>query len=248
MLILRKLEGNNLFIDIGNTNTKIFNDAGLLVSLATTNVRVEKFLDHIKNEKIFISSVVPSALERLEKELKAINKEYRVIDANSGFSFSAPYEDMGVDRLLAIEGALTLTKSSCAIVDSGSAITVELIVYRDGGAFLESGIIIPGFSLSLKALNDYTALLPLITPSLPNDFMGHNTNEAMNNGVCYSIVRGVEGIIDDVKAKMGLDELKLFVTGGAGLLFKNIASKDFTYVDDLMFRGMKSIANKEVNR
>lgn len=237
-----------MFIDIGNTNTKIFNDTGLVVSFATKSVSADQFVCHINNEKIFISSVVPSVLERLEKELKSLNKKYKVIDANSGFSFSAPYEDMGVDRLLAIEGALTLAHSSCAIVDSGSAITVELIIYRNGKAFLESGIIIPGFSLSLKSLNDYTAQLPLISPSMPNDFMGKNTNEAMNNGVCYSIVRGVEGIIDAVKAKMDLDDLKLFVTGGDGLLFKDLASKDFAYVDDLMFRGLKNIANKEVER
>lgn len=237
-----------MFIDIGNTNTKIFNDAGPVASFTTKSVRVDQFIDHIKNEKIFISSVVPSALKRIEEELRALNKEYRIIDANSGFSFSAPYEDMGVDRLLAIEGALTLANSSCVIVDSGSAITVELIVYRKGKAFLESGIIIPGFSLSLKSLNDYTAQLPLITPSMPNDFMGKNTNEAMNNGVCYSIVRGVEGIINGVKKKMGLNDLKLFVTGGDGLLFKELASENFIYVDDLMFRGFKNIANKEVQR
>ncbi|MCX6111728.1 MAG: type III pantothenate kinase [Proteobacteria bacterium] len=236
-----------MFIDIGNSRTKIFSDTGVSSSIETKDINIDYLLGRFKNEKdIFISSVVPSALKKIGNELNSLKIKFKVIDDKWPYSFDFPFEGMGTDRLLNIEGALTLTDRPCVIVGSGTAITVEFVLFKNGRAFLDSGVIIPGFNLALKSLHDYTAQLPLLESKMPNDFVGRNTNEAMINGVCYSTVRGVEGLIEDVRSKMKIDEFKLFVTGGAGELFKNLSLKNFIYVEDLIFKGMKNITRKEV--
>ena len=235
-----------MFIDIGNSRTKILSDTGISTSVDTKAFNVAYLLDRFKNEKdLFISSVVPPVMEKIGKELNSLKIKFNLIDDKWPYSFDFPFEGMGTDRLLNIEGALTLTENSpFVIVGSGTAITVEFVLFKEGRAFLDSGVIIPGFNLALKSLHDYTAQLPLLESKMPNDFVGRNTNEAMINGVCYSTVRGVEGLIEDFRSKIGVDEFKLFVTGGAGELFKKLSSKDFIYVEDLIFKGMKNIIKK----
>ncbi|MFH1223245.1 MAG: hypothetical protein V1647_02755, partial [Pseudomonadota bacterium] len=59
------------------------------------------------------------------------------------------------------------------------------------------------------------------------------------SGACNTIVKGIEAAIDDSIYK------RLFITGGGAEFFKSLSSKEFVYIEDLIFLGMKSIYNRE---
>ena len=234
-----------MFIDVGNTNTKILSNTGEITSIDTKVFNIKNFLPYFKNDnEIIVASVVPHVLGEIKEGLISMERDFYVIDKSSPYSFNFNVDGVGVDRLLSIEGALTLVKSPCAVIDAGTAITVDFVNFKNNEVYLEGGIIIPGFDLELKSLNDHTALLPSLKSHLPNSLIGTTTKDAMINGVCNTLIRGVNSLIDDVKAKLAVDEFKLFITGGAGAFFNELSQKKFTYVDDLIFKGMQNIARK----
>jgi type III pantothenate kinase len=234
-----------MFIDIGNTNTKILTNTGASSSIDTKSFNIKYFLTHFKNDdRVVISSVVPSVLEDVKNDLNSMNRGFDVIDRNSPYSFNFEIEGIGVDRLLAVEGALTITKSPCVVIDAGTAVTVDFVNFKNNEACIEGGVIIPGFNLGLRSLSDYTSQLPELDPKDPKDLIGKNTGDAMLSGVHYTIVRGVEGLIDDVMSKLGINRFEIFITGGAGKVFKASSSKGITYVEDLVFKGMQNIAKR----
>ena len=62
------------------------------------------------------------------------------------------------------------------------------------------------------------------------------------SGVCHSVVKGVEGIIEKAKVEFNTPDFQLFITGGYAKFFMNISSLNFIYVDDLVFRGMECVS------
>jgi type III pantothenate kinase len=122
---------------------------------------------------------------------------------------------VGIDRLLnaVAANAHRLTNQPAAIVDAGSAVTVDWV---DAGGSFRGGAIFPGFRLMAEALHNYTALLPLIElrnpePGLP----GVDTKSAMEAGIFWTIVGGVQLMIDRL-ARLEQTEPTVFVTGGDG--------------------------------
>ena len=220
-----------MFIEIGNTNVKMLSDKGKRKTVPTKDFS-EKDIDFDTVGDIVAASVVPEALRKL-------TRNYILIDNNSRFSFNHSLEGVGVDRLLAVEGILTEYDAPFVVIDAGTAITVDFVSLRGNEPCFEGGLIIPSFLASLNALNESTSKLPRLEPGMPINIIGKNTKEAMLSGVCNTIVRGVEVLIDEAGYK------NLFVTGGAGSFFKELSSKDFVFVDELVFLGMKSVYNRE---
>ena len=120
-------------------------------------------------------------------------------------------EYVGIDRLLnAVAAKRRLPPGRPAVlVDAGSAVTVD---WLDEMHAFRGGSIFPGVRLMAKALNDYTALLPLVTvaepiPPLPaGDTLG-----AMQAGIFHATVGGIERIVRHL-SQAGSQEV--FVTGG----------------------------------
>jgi type III pantothenate kinase len=234
-----------MFIDIGNTNTKILTNGGASSSIDTKSFNIKYFLTHFKNDDhVVIASVVPSLLEDVKKDLSSMNRSFEVIDRNSPYSFNFAIEGIGVDRLLAVEGALAITKTPCVVIDAGTAITVDFLNFRNGEACLEGGIIVPGFKLGLRSLNDHTSQLPALEPEVPTGLIGKNTKDAMMNGVYHALVKGVEGLMNEAMSKIGVNRFEIFITGGAGKVFKDLSTMEIIYVEDLVFKGMQSITKR----
>jgi type III pantothenate kinase len=110
-------------------------------------------------------------------------------------------ERVGLDRLLNGVAAKERVKRSLAvlIVDAGSAVTIDWI--DEGGRF-RGGVIFPGCHLMAKALNDYTALLPLVeidwtNPPLP----GNSTGGAIKAGVFWAVAGGIKATLRQLAAR-----------------------------------------------
>lgn len=129
-------------------------------------------------------------------------------------------EKVGLDRLLNAVAAQQIRADGqpVVIVDSGTATTVD---YVDRTGTFCGGAILPGIGMSARALNDYTALLPLIpardvTAGVP-DVVGRNTVAAMKSGLFWGHVGAVRELTGQMLARdSGPQPPLILATGGAG--------------------------------
>jgi type III pantothenate kinase len=130
---------------------------------------------------------------------------------------------VGIDRLLnAVAAKRRLPPGRPAVlIDAGSAVTVD---WLDEAHAFRGGAIFPGVRLMAKALNDYAALLPLVSvaepvPPLP----AGDTISAMQAGIFHATVGAIERIVCRL-TEQAASPPELFLTGGdAGLLHGALA-------------------------
>jgi len=123
----------------------------------------------------------------------------------------------GADRIANTAGARAYGLPAM-VIDFGTATTFDLI--DSDGAYI-GGAIAPGVNLSINALYEAAARLPLIdpsawTPEMPS--LGTNTIDAMNSGLYFGYVSLVEGMITRLKAAFG-GEMTVIATGGLANIF-----------------------------
>lgn len=151
-----------------------------------------------------------------------------------GNAYLSP-QTLGVDRLAAAVGAVSLVGENCLIVDFGSAITIDLV---EGGVF-RGGNISPGVAMRFRALHDYTQRLPVCEPTDDILALGRTTSEAIVQGVMQGITNEIEGYISYFYAKNV--KLSLIFTGGDAKRFvKRIKNAIFAKYD-LVICGLNRI-------
>ena len=107
-------------------------------------------------------------------------------------NYSTP-ETLGEDRLAAVVAANYLfPKNNCLVIQAGTCITFEFI---DQQKNYLGGAISPGIDMRLKALDTFTAKLPLIERKENIDLIGTTTKSSILSGVMNGILEEVEGII-----------------------------------------------------
>lgn len=176
-------------------------------------VAIERVLNH------WPASTLPAPLA--VRDRNAISLE---VDVDSP-------EKVGLDRLLNAVAANVLRPMSrpVIVIDSGTATTVNFI--SKDGAF-RGGAILPGLEMSAKALNHYTAALPLIPvqelggelPVAP----GRNTREAIRSGLFWGQVGAIRELVVQTCRQQQLpepdfrgdrdsaDSVWMILTGGGG--------------------------------
>jgi type III pantothenate kinase len=126
---------------------------------------------------------------------------------------------VGIDRLLDAVAANSRRREGvpAVIVDAGSAVTVDYV--DEAGAF-RGGSIFPGLRLMVRALNAYTALLPLVEinhpiPPLP----APSTPTAMQAGVYWVVVGGIQALVRRLQPRQG-PPAAVYLTGGDARLLE----------------------------
>ena len=142
------------YVDIGNSSIKVKRPDGQTFVYSTDDFNIDSILDTCGHHEFVFASVVPKVLNKIISSPNLSNKKYRVIDTRSNLSFSHDLEGVGIDRLLVVEGVLTISFPPFVVIDAGTAITLDIVISKNGNAYLAGGIIIPGFSLGLKSLSD----------------------------------------------------------------------------------------------
>ncbi len=198
-----------LVVGVGNTNTSVAtwtadqlktplsartDDASAIEEILTAHIDA---LANGKPAAVVMGSVVPSAAERIAESVEArIGKRALRIGESLPLPIDLCVTDkrqVGVDRVCAAAAAYERIQAPCAIVDFGTATTVDLV--NEDGEFL-GGAILPGLHLQLKALTEHTALLPEVEPAFPELPYGRNTAEAMQTGVCRGMAGAVRNIVE----------------------------------------------------
>jgi type III pantothenate kinase len=221
-----------LTIDIGNTRIKsaVFENNTLIkidvFSYQEFNIVIENILkNHPK-----INVLVAASVGKLEKEtFNSFSKQVKIyfIDKKQKFPFQNLYatpKTLGIDRMVLASGAvLAYPNQNRLVIDAGTCVTYDFIDKNDN--YL-GGAISPGIRLRYESMHNYTAKLPLLTISEPENLIGNSTNESLHSGVINGLSFEIEGYIEVLKSKN--ENFIIILTGGdANFLAKRLKNTIF---------------------
>lgn len=188
-----------------------------------------------------VSSVVP----RLSVEYQRMTPPYlghECLMVAPGVKTGMPVRldnphELGADRLVNAVAAYTRVRGACAVVDFGTAITVDAI--SDSGEYL-GGAIAPGVQISMEALAERAARLPEVDFAEPLTAIGRTTQASLQAGMIYGFAGAIDSISSRVNAELG-GQAHFIATGGmASSIVPHCASID--EVDDLLtLKGLRLI-------
>ena len=122
------------------------------------------------------------------------------------------------------------------MIDSGTAITYDF-VSADGE--FRGGNISPGLGIRFRALNEFTASLPLVKCSMEHGYVGKNTHDAILNGVMNGILFEVRGYIDELLRNNPF--AVVIITGGGSEYLKKNLKRTVFFEDKLVITGLNRI-------
>lgn len=211
----------NLIIDIGNTCIKLVAfDGGKVVDERRSDKNDVASLRDFCNIYPFTDGIF-SAVSDISDEYRTALQSlpFRMLELRSGIT-RVPIKNMyatpgtlGTDRLAAAVGANMLQPGhDLLIIDIGTCVTFDFV--NSKGEYL-GGNISPGPSMRLRALNDYTARLPLVSRKGDTPDVGNDTETAIRSGVINGVKYEIEGYIRFFLAKY--PQLFVYLTGGVHL-------------------------------
>lgn len=142
-------------------------------------------------------------------------------------------ERLGVDRWLALLAAYhrqDRQQRSCAVVDCGSAITLDLL--QADGQHL-GGYIVPGLRMVSEALSSRTRLIKVNELPLDAPSPGRATDQAIGHG----LLRMLQGLLNGLETYLGNDH-RLYFTGGDGERLLQSLKLPGSYHPDLVLDGL----------
>jgi type III pantothenate kinase len=234
----------NLVIDIGNTQLKVaIFDHGLLIyktnfSAAVVLPRLEHLAKEYAVKNAIISHVTHLEASVLDKIKSLFN--VLVLDHKTGLPFENMYltpKTLGVDRLALVAAAAShFPHHNTLVIDAGSCITFDFI--NASGQYL-GGAISPGIEMRYKAVNHFTANLPLLNQKEDVPELGNSTENAIHLGILNGVILEIEGVIQQYKAEN--QKLTVVLTGGDTIfLAKNLKSSIFA-IPNFLLEGLNSI-------
>jgi type III pantothenate kinase len=235
-----------LAIDIGNTRTKI----GLFdlielrkqwVQPAFSAEEIIELANQFGAKNLIISSVaMPDAVL-----LHQLHEHFTVIELKS--TTPLPYrnayatpETLGKDRLAAVAGADALFRGKdCMVIDAGTCIKYELFTegtYRGGN-------IAPGLRMRTEAMAHFTARLPEVETEVPEHYVGHSTETALQNGAFLGALLEIMGFYRMFNLERTRTEhLQVILTGGdAAFLARYLSFDNITVEPNLTLLGLNYI-------
>jgi len=224
---------NLLVVNVGNSRTALgVFEAGALTHVARIpHDQRDQWAEAIKTAweriagkdgaAIAAASVNPHIAEPLEHVIEqtlGVKAEWvgRQLDLPISVLTDQPAQT-GVDRVLNVAAAFEQMGHACAVVDAGTAVTVDFC--DDRGAFV-GGAIAPGARMMLQSLHEKTARLPAVELAAPRDAsIGRNTEQAMLQGVFHGIRGMVRDLIEQYATELGRWPDLIATGGDAALLF-----------------------------
>jgi len=160
-------------------------------------------------------------------------------------SYKTP-ASLGIDRLAAaVGGNYFFPDKALLLIDAGTAITFDYVTVNNE---FVGGNISPGMSTRFKALNNYTAKLPLLDISNNFDNIGIDTNSAIIAGVQLGAIYEVEGYINTFtdENSHNLTPFQIILTGGDCFFFEKNLKNTIFAEPNLVFWGLKRILDYNI--
>ena len=160
-----------------------------------------------------VSSVVP----QLAHEYELVSERYfagALILVRPGLRTGIPIRtesphEMGPDRLVNAVAAYDRVGAACVVVDFGTTINYDIV--SDEGELL-GAIFTPGIEISIQALAQRAARLPVVDIEPPRELIGRSTVASIQSGIVYGFAGQVDGIVGRLREQMG--EITAIATGG----------------------------------
>lgn len=249
-------DGPNLIaINVGNTRTHVgkFVDGELVEHVRCANRDAPSILQTVLGwwesiaELPAVAIALASVVDQVAESLTSMIQDQLSIDVYRvgedlpipiGMQLD-PETITGVDRLLNAAAAYDGLKEACVVVDAGTAITVDFV---DGEGTFHGGAIAPGAQMQLHALHEYTAALPELDFSRPDDdAFGRSTAQAMLKGVYHGIRGMVWRLVEQYAQRYGAYPQVIATGGDAETLFADDELVD-RIVPHLTLRGIRAAA------
>ncbi|NNK40613.1 MAG: type III pantothenate kinase, partial [Winogradskyella sp.] len=144
---------------------------------------------------------------------------------------------LGVDRIALVSASvLHFPDQNVLIIDAGTCVTYDFIT-NDNNYI--GGAISPGLSMRYRALNTFTAKLPLLNVQQPKSVVGKTTESSIHSGVVNGIVLEIDGVIDQYKEQFG--DLTVILTGGDGKFLSNQLKNSIFANSNFLLQGLNYI-------
>ena len=234
----------NLVADIGNNSAKffLFNGEQILLHTRRNDASydvISEWKSQFDIDRIIVSTVI-DLTEQQKAEFQAAGCPVIWFNNETPIPIEIEYttpHTLGSDRIAAAVGAWNAHPgNNMLVIDAGSAITIDFIT-RQGR--YKGGNIAPGIKMRLKALHEYTALLPMIEKEGETPAIGYDTETAIRSGVINGICHEIDGYINAIKEKYG--DVLVFLTGGDEKTLKNRIKSRIFADKNLVAKGLNRI-------
>ena len=233
----------HLVIDIGNTRSKaVLFDRGTVVRSTVLRdlsaAAVLDLLDGIRPTAVVIGSVAQDVTE-LANELNEL-APVLVVTGSTPLPIRNAYGTpltLGVDRSANAAAAVRrFPGRNVLVIDAGSCITYDLI---DASGTFRGGAISPGLRMRVKAMNEYSARLPVVELAASPPLLGGTTEEALQAGVHHGAMAEMSGFIRQYADQF--PQLVVILTGGDGLRAARALKNGIFAVPFLTLEGLHAI-------
>ena len=188
-----------------------------------------------------ISCVVPPITETLSRAVALLTgREPLVVGAGVKTGLHIRINDPGTvasDLVSAAVAAKETYPLPAIVVDMGTATTLTVV---DADGKYIGGAILPGAGISLQALSEETARLPLIEIRPTKTVIAPTTTESMKSGILYGAAGSIDGLIDRMNAELGATAT-VVATGGLAPLICPYCTHPITVDEQLVLRGLSLI-------
>lgn len=233
-----------LCFDFGNTRLKcaVFNNSTLQEVVVVENNSVENIgalLEKYSPSKSILSSVIEHnvQVEQLLREKTSFHK----LSHESKFPITTPVgkpHTIGADRLAMVVAAVDLyPKQHNLVIGLGTCITYNFV--NKYHQFI-GGSISPGMEMRFKALQYYTAKLPLVEADWNFPLLGYDTKTNILSGVILGMAKEIDGIIEMYNEKYV--NFNVHLTGGDTTFFGQHLKKKIFADPYLIYKGLYAIS------
>lgn len=236
---------NVLLVDIGNSRIKyrLLSDHKDAVTTVDDLPVLINYIESAALSHLYIANVGKPAVEDALAQLCTQQKiEFHAVKTeNEAFGIKNSYQDpakMGVDRWLAMVGAATLTKDPFAVIDAGTAVTVDFVA--DGQHL--GGWIAPGYRTMKKALLENT------TRVFENQTIPQQLSAATDTEECVAMgcLAALQGVYWSTKQQLDAQFKKsvIIFTGGDKKLLTSACDGGSLSAANLVIDGLARYAEK----
>ena len=240
----------NLIIDEGNTLCKIavLDKSEVLYEWSGKEfdiVKATELVEQFSVEKAIVASTRGGA-EKICEELRSKVGKVLHFSSQTEVPIEIEYssrQTLGADRIAVAVGVVCeMGIENALIVDMGSAITYDII---ENGVF-KGGNISLGVAMRFRALNEFTASLPLCKATEPTEEFGKSTTEAIEQGVMQGVLYEIEGYVERVLTEN--EKKSIIFCGGDAESFVNRIKSAIFAPRKLMFTGLNRILEYNVSK
>lgn len=231
-------------LDFGNTRVKmgIF-ESGILKRVDVLNNRHAEFEKSVIH---YIQSLAPKSLVWVASgfvpdSILKVLEEYKAVpfSAETQLHHSTCYKSphsLGLDRKLNMEAAFVeFPNQNTLVIDAGTCITYDLL---NSEGIHVGGAISPGWRMRLRAMNEFTAALPL-AEAAEVDIIGVDTETSLQSGAYHGMRSEMNETIRQYEERY--PNLNVVLTGGDGESFDLQAKKAIFARPNYTLHGLNAV-------